>query len=122
MQNHNFNVQFINSFEHLEASAHDSMDTGKRSYYLFVSQWDKVSNNLMNEVLKSHNAQSSRDLFVVDTFEIPNGLFALRSVCQEFGVNRITNYSQIPILAIINGDDVVLLEHNVTIFKALAGS
>lgn len=117
----NFHVVKVDDCGYLETIINDHLQSGKDCRVLFVSEWDKVSQHLMKAISSNSGVD---ELFVVDTFDVPNALPLIRGCFGELSEDlpklpQLRNYPKIPALLSIRKRYPKMLEYNGSIFNEL---
>ena len=112
----NFRTVRVTSSNELDAIVRSEIQAKSVSHYLFINTWDDVCQyfNTHLDSLKDLGAQGN--LFVIDVFDIPNGLGIIRSAIKDYketmSTNSIQNYTKLPMMVRLHGAFPVLVDYN----------
>lgn len=107
-QKNNFTTVNINNSKHLQEVMIDNIKGNDLSYYLILNTWDTPSDYIWDRL---PGPGGTKDLNVIDIFDIPNVLSQMRSIVtresskEDIPYSWLAGYSQLPMLVVL---------HNVT--------
>jgi len=97
-----FKPYWVSNSNELETIVKKSIENKEVSHYLFINEWDTPCIYFKNKLLELEKQGGEKNVYVVDNFEIPNGLGVLRSVIKDnketISTNAIQNYTGVPML------------------------
>lgn len=98
----NFNAVRIRNSKHLESVIEANIENRGNSYYLILNQWDTAPQYFWNRLPEGGDV----DLYVIDTFDVPNVLDIMRSNIKSFketiSTTCLSNYDQLPMLVVMH--------------------
>lgn len=98
----NFNAVRIRNSKHLETVIEANIENRGNSYYLILNQWDTAPQYFWNRLPEGGDV----DLYVIDTFDVPNVLDIMRSNIKSFketiSTTCLSNYDQLPMLVVMH--------------------
>ena len=93
---------WVSNSNELESIVKKNIEDKEVSHYLFVNDWDTPCIYFKNRLKELESKGGDKNVYVVDNFEIPNGLGVLRSAIKEnketISTNAIQNYTGVPML------------------------
>jgi hypothetical protein len=118
-----FNPIWINNSNTLEEVVRQSVSSKEVSYFLFVNEWDKLSNYYIRALDRMQKLGGNTELYVVSIFDIPNGLNVIKSVIKEFretmSTVAIQNFTGMPMLVRLHGAFPVAVSYSGSISAEL---
>jgi len=104
--NHNFKPIYVREVEQLEFLLRENIEGKETSYWLFVNGWDKPNDYFLNKLSEAEKFDGTNTVYVIDIWDIPNGLNVIRSVIQELretiSTNAIRSYTRLPMLVVLH--------------------
>ena len=107
-QKNNFTTVSVKNSKHLQEVMISNIKGNDLSYYLILNTWDTPSDYIWDRL---PGPEGTKDLNVIDIFDIPNVLSQMRSVVtresskEDIPYSWLSGYSQLPMLVVL---------HNVT--------
>jgi len=106
-QKNNFTTLSVKNSKHLQEVMINNIKGNELSYYLILNTWDAPSDFIWDRLPSG----GTKDLNVVDIFDIPNVLSQMRSIVtresskEDIPYSWLSGYTQLPMLVVL---------HNVT--------
>ena len=101
IQNNFRTVRVISSNE-LDSIVRSEIQAKNVSNYLFVNTWDDVCQYFNAHLDHLDDLGTRENLYVIDIFDIPNGLGIIRSAIKDYketmSVSSIQNYTKMPMM------------------------
>jgi hypothetical protein len=90
-------IEKISTVQGLKDSLESNLSQSSDITYLFVSEWDKVSNEIISRMSNS-SYTTTKNVAVIDTFELPFGLQVINDEFSALGThtNLTRSYPKIP--------------------------
>lgn len=109
----------IRSSKHLESVINKSIEGKEVTHYLIVNEWDKVCNTFK----ESLPVETSKDVYVIDIFNVPNAMEVIRSciksVKETISTKSLSYSSQLPMMVILHKTFPRVVEYNGSIAAEL---
>lgn len=113
---YNYVVQKLNRHIELERVLENLDKKEREAVFLLINDWDEVCGKLLTKLKTLHHSTgfTTRDIYVVDSWDIPDGTQMLR---ESFTINsRIT---RVPCLIHIKDNNVSVYSNNDAIYREL---
>ena len=107
-QKNNFTTVSVKNSKHLQEVMISNIKGNDLSYYLILNTWDTPSDYIWDRL---PGPEGTKDLNVIDIFDIPNVLSQMRSIVtresskEDIPYSWLSGYTQLPMLVVL---------HNVT--------
>ena len=102
MKRISFKPYWVSTSNELESIVKENIENKEVSHYLFVNDWDKICIWFKNQLKELEKQGGEKNVYVIDNFDIPNGLGVLRSVIKDnketISTTAIQNYTGVPML------------------------
>ena len=112
----NFRTVRVTSSNELDSIVRSEIQAKSVSQFLFVNTWDDVCQHFNKHLESLNDLGSQGNLFVINIFDVPNGLGIIRSAIKDYketmSTTSIQNYTKLPMMVRLHGAFPVLVDYN----------
>lgn len=111
----NFKLTFLNRHAQLEDLIETLNTPQRQATFLLVNDWCEVCGKLLTKLkLNISTEASSREIFILDSWDIPDGTQMLR---ESFSIK--TRINRVPSLVVIKDNNVSVITNNDAVYREL---